>query len=151
MRYRLRRPAAFRLEDSRGCGEVDVPVSRVRILVADDYKPWRVHARKLLQEQLDCRISEACDGIEAVQKATLLHPDIVLLDISMPTMNGIEAAERIQQATPGSRVIFLTQNTDSEIMSATLNAGAKGYVLKANAATELLPVIAAALPDRSPV
>ena len=69
----------------------------------------------------------------------------------MPTMNGIEAAERIQQATPGSRVIFLTQNTDSEIMSAALNAGAKGYVLKANAATELLPVIAAALPDRSPV
>src|SRR5215471_7559826 len=97
-------------------------MSKVRILVADDYKPWRAQARELLQQRPDCHITEACDGREAVQKATELSPDIVLLDIGMPVLN-----------------------------AAALAAGAEAYVLKANAATELLPVIAAALPDRSPI
>ena len=124
----------------------------MRILIVDDHQLVRRGVAGLLSKEAGWEIcGEAAGTPEALEKASSLNPDLILLDISMPTMNGIEAAERIQQATPGSRVIFLTQNTDSEIMSAALNAGAKGYVLKANAATELLPVIAAALPDRSPV
>jgi len=72
-------------------------------------------------------------------------------DIGMPILNGLEAAQQISKTSPVSRIVFLTQNADRELMSAALNTGAKGYVLKANAATELLPVIAAVLPERSPV
>src|SRR5215472_1266964 len=68
-------------------------------------------------------------------------------DIGMPILNGLEAAQQISKTSPVSRIVFLTQNADRELMSAALNTGAKGYVLKANAATELLPVIAAALPE----
>jgi DNA-binding NarL/FixJ family response regulator len=89
--------------------------------------------------------------MEAVQKAAELDPDIVVLDIGMPILNSLEAAQQISRTSPTSSIVFLTQNTDSELMSAALNTGARGYVLKANAATELLPVITAALPDRSPV
>jgi len=126
-------------------------MSKVRILVADDYKPWRAQARELLQQRPDCHITEACDGREAVQKATELSPDIVLLDIGMPVLNGIEAANKIRETTPQSKIIFVTQDGDADLKAAALAAGAEAYVLKANAATELLPVIAAALPDRSPI
>jgi DNA-binding NarL/FixJ family response regulator len=82
----------------------------------------------------------------AVQKATELSPDFVLLDIGMPIMNGIEAAKRIRQASPASRIIFVTQEDDADIRIAAL-AIAEGYLLKSNAASELLPAIDAALAD----
>ena len=69
----------------------------------------------------------------------------------MPVLNGIEAANKIREATPQSKIIFVTQDGDADLKAAALAAGAEAYVLKANAARELLPVIAAALPDRSPV
>src|SRR6266576_3463374 len=98
--------------------------SGVRILLADDFAPWRSHVRSFVQRETEWKIVfEACDGIEAVQKTVELHPDIVLLDISMPGLNGIEAASRIRQLSPDSKVIILTQNADDDLMTAALQAG----------------------------
>lgn len=79
--------------------------------------------------------------MEAVQKAAELRPNIVLLDLEMPNLNGIEAARRILQACPDSRIIFSSQNSDSDIMLTALATGAKAYALKERAAQELMPVI----------
>jgi DNA-binding NarL/FixJ family response regulator len=120
-------------------------VSGFRILVADDLPVWRVAVRHLLEARPEWQVIEACDGREAVEKATELNPDIVLLDIGMPILNGLEAAEKIRAATPSSKLIFLTMNGDGELKTAALATGAKAYLLKANAGRELLPTIAAAL------
>jgi|SRR5262249_16752338 len=123
----------------------------VRILVADDFAAWRARVRSLLQARPEWRvISEACDGLQAVQLTKKLRPDIVALDIEMPILNGIEAAKRIQQDSPTSRVIFTTQNNDAEIRKEALATGAEGYVLKEKAASELLPTIEAALKNGHP-
>jgi two-component system response regulator NreC len=118
----------------------------VRILLADDFAPWRSQVRSFLQSETKWKIVfEACDGLEAVQKTVELRPDIVLLDISMPGLNGIEAASRIRQLSPDSRIIILTQNADDDLMSAALQAGALAYVLKAEMTTELIPAVQTAL------
>jgi len=94
-------------------------------------------------------IGEACDGFQAIQRAGELHPDLVLLDIGMPVLNGIEAVTHIQQISPQSKVVFLTQESDADIRRSVLDSGANGYVLKTNSATELLPAIDAALNGHS--
>jgi DNA-binding NarL/FixJ family response regulator len=122
--------------------------NEIRILVADDFDYWRVRIRQLLSFRPAWRIVfEAGDGLEAVQKAAELRPDIVLLDIQMPRLNGIEAARKIRQDCPDSRIIFVSQNSDADIMRAALETGAKAFVLKERAARELLPAIEAALRD----
>jgi len=84
-----------------------------------------------------------------VLKAAELRPDIVLLDIGMPALNGIQAAEKIRQTTPGSKIVFLTQDNDTELRrAAAFSTGAEGYVLKTNAVTDLFPAIATALCNR---
>jgi CheY-like chemotaxis protein len=93
-------------------------------------------------------ISEASDGSEAVQKATDLKPDLIVLDISLPNLNGIEAARQIRQFSPNSRIVFLSQNDDLEIVRAGLGAGALGYVCKADSQSDLLPAIEAVLQGR---
>jgi DNA-binding NarL/FixJ family response regulator len=75
-------------------------------------------------------ISEACDGLQAVQRASELRPDIILLDIRMPILNGLEAAERIRECCADSRIIFVTQENDEDIKTAALRTGAAGYLLK---------------------
>ena len=122
--------------------------NEIRILVADDFEDWRVRIRELLSFRPAWRIvAEAPDGLESVQKAAELQPDVVLLDIQMPGLNGIEAARRIRQECPGSRIIFLSQSSDKEIIRAALEIGAKAFVQKAMAARELIPAIEAALHD----
>lgn len=121
----------------------------VRILLADDFAPWRSQVRSFLQSETKWKIVfEACDGLEAVQKTVELHPDIVLLDISMPRLNGIDAARRICQLLPDSKIIILTQNADEDLMTAALEAGALAYVLKVEMTTDLIPAIQAALRAR---
>jgi DNA-binding NarL/FixJ family response regulator len=116
------------------------------VLVVDDYEDWRSQVRILLQTRSEWKIvSEAGDGLEAVRQAAELQPDIILLDLSLPTLNGIDASKIIRERCPKSRTIFLTENTDSDIREAALGTGASGYVLKKNAAHELLDVLAAAV------
>jgi len=90
-------------------------------------------------------IGEACDGLEAVQRTKELNPDLVLLDIGMPALDGVEAARRIRQSSPKSKIIFVTQEDDEEIRIGALATGAEAYVVKANALSELLLAIDAAL------
>jgi DNA-binding NarL/FixJ family response regulator len=127
---------------------VDPIFPKANILVVDDFEPWRSQIREILQARPEWTvISEACDGPEAVQKATTLQPDIILLDLGLPTLNGIEAAKLIQQRCPESRVIFLTQIEDRDIMSEALRIPRARYILKINVVTELLDAISAALHD----
>ena len=93
-------------------------------------------------------ISEASDGQEAVQKAEELKPDLILLDIGLPTLNGIEAARQIGKVAPESKIIFVTQESSPEAVQAALSLGAWGYVPKARAARDLLAAIEAVLEGR---
>ena len=123
--------------------------SERRLLIADDSRAWRARVRDLLQSRPDWEIvAEADDGQQAVLKTVELHPDVVILDIGMPLMSGIEAAGVIRQLSPPPRIVFLTANDDSEMRDAALAKGAGGYVIKANAATELLAAVEAVLQDK---
>src|SRR5215469_9429992 len=123
-------------------------MSGMRILIADDSSQWRAKAREILQERPDWEIvCEACDGQQAVQHAAERWPDIILLDIAMPVVNGIAAARKILRAFPNTKIVFVTQNVDPEIIEEAFAVGAMGYVVKAHALSELLPAIEAALED----
>ena len=121
-------------------------MSCIRILVVDDYGNWRRQVRLLLRGRPEWQvICEVPDGAEAVQKAAELQPDLVLLDISLPKLNGIEVARQIRQLSPHSKIIFLSQDNDPDIVQEALSTGAVGYVCKAHAQSELLPAVEAAL------
>lgn len=114
-------------------------MSTIRILIADDYADWRRQVRSLLQARPEWQvIAEALDGSEAIQKAEELKPDLVVLDIGLPKLNGIEAARRIRQLSPSSKIIFLSQKNDPDVVRAALSTGAQGYVCKTDARRELV-------------
>src|SRR5215467_3994655 len=115
--------------------------STTSVLIVDDVAQWRSQVCKLLENQLGWKVvAEACDGLQAIQRAAELSPDLVLLDIGMPVLSGLEAAKQIQQISPQSKIVFLTQESASDVRSAALDTG-HGYVLKANAGSELLPTL----------
>ncbi len=120
--------------------------SSVRVLVADDFAPFRRFVASIAQEhgalQIVCEVS---DGLEAVRKAKALQPDLILLDIGIPSLNGIEAARRIGKVSPISKILFLSQETSLDVVQAALSTGAMGYVCKADAGSELLTAINAIL------
>ncbi len=112
----------------------------------DDYEPWRRFISTALQKQPTLQvIGEAVDGLEAVQKARQLQPDLILLDIGLPTLNGIEAARRIRELSPKSKILFLSENRSWDIVEEALRTGAGGYVVKSDAEGELLPAVNAVL------
>ena len=124
-------------------------LSPIRILIADDFKDWRRQVLLLFQARPEWQvIAEALDGSDAVQKAKELKPDVVLLDIGLPKLNGIEAARRIRQLSPNSKIVFLSQNNDPDVVRAALSTGALGYVHKTDARSDLLPAIEAVLRGR---
>lgn len=118
------------------------PHAKIRVLIADDHTILREGLRKLLEEETDIEVvGEAADGHEAIAKATALKPDVILLDVAMPGMNGIAAAKRLRTTAPGSKVVILTVHQEEEYVYETLRAGACGYVLKDAAAPELIGAI----------
>lgn len=121
-------------------------MTAVEIMIVDDSKEWRLQVRRFLEPLPGFRvIAEAANGLEAVENAARLPPDIVLLDIAMPLLNGIEAARRIREASPESGIVFLTEDSSSDVREECFRAGAAGYVLKSNAVHDLLLAINAAL------
>ena len=114
-------------------------MSSFRILIVDDHLEWRRMLRIIFQEQAHWQvIDEASDGAEAIQKSRELQPDLILLDIGLPRLNGIEAARRICAMASHPRILFLSENTEVDVIREALNTGANGYVLKSEAAAELL-------------
>jgi DNA-binding NarL/FixJ family response regulator len=124
-------------------------MSSKRVLVVEDFAPFWQFIRSTLAERQDVQvIGEVADGLEAVQKAELLYPDLVLLDIGLPTLNGIEAARQIRKLAPESKIIFVSQESSCEVVQEALNLGAWGYVLKTRAAIDLLAAVDAVLAGR---
>jgi DNA-binding NarL/FixJ family response regulator len=114
----------------------------VRILVADDHEIVRQGLRALLEAQAGWQIvGEAVDGREAVEKAKRLRPDIVVLDVSMPNLNGLEATRQIRKALPSTEVLILTMHDSEPLVREVLEAGARGYVLKSDAGRELMTAL----------
>jgi two-component system response regulator NreC len=114
----------------------------IRILLADDHTMVRDGLRALLEPQPDFAIvAEAADGRECVQLAEESSPDVVMMDIAMPTMNGIEATRRILTANPSIGVVILSMHQDESYVLQSLNAGAKGYLLKDSPREDILEAI----------
>ena len=121
----------------------------MRVLVVEDFAPFWQFIRSTLAERPEVQvIGEVADGLEAVQKAEMLEPDLVLLDIGLPTLNGIEAARRIRKLAPASKIIFVSQESSSEVVEEALKLGAWGYVVKTRAASDLLAAVDAFLEGR---
>jgi DNA-binding NarL/FixJ family response regulator len=114
----------------------------VQILLVDDSLPWQRFVLAYFETETEFKvITIAPDGLEAVQKANELRPDVILMDVNLPGMNGIEAARQIRGVSPGSKILFLSMHGDSEIMQAAFDAGGSGYVLKLDFNRDLIPAI----------
>jgi two-component system, NarL family, response regulator NreC len=119
-------------------------VRQIRILLADDHNVMRGGLRVLLERQPGFKVvSEASDGRQAVEQAEATKPDIVVLDIAMPNLSGIEAAQRISTQLPHTRIIILSMHSDESYVLRALKAGAKGYLLKDSAENDLIEAIKA--------
>jgi DNA-binding NarL/FixJ family response regulator len=130
------------IDDTRG-------VTAVRLLVVEDFEPFR----RLLSSKLTARpelqvIGEVSDGIEAVCKAEELQPDLILLDVWLPTISGIEVARRIHKLSRNLKIVFVSQESSADVVEEAFRLGAFGYVVKTRVGTDLLPAIEAALGNR---
>jgi len=120
--------------------------SSIRVLVVDDYEPFRRVVCSRLESRPDLEvIGEASDGLEAVEKAEVLKRDLILLDIGLPSLNGIEAAQRISRLIPTASILFVSQISDADVVQEALRNGAKGYVWKPDAGIDLMLAIEVAL------
>ena len=111
-----------------------------------DFEPYRIFITSLLHERPNLRvIGEVSGGVEAVEKAQELKPDLILMDIGLLGLNGIEAARRIRKLVPASKIVFLTQESSPEVIEEAITLGASGYVFKSQAETDLLTAVEAVL------
>jgi DNA-binding NarL/FixJ family response regulator len=116
----------------------------VRIVIADDHEVVRRGMRVLLESHPDWEVvGETANGREAVEMATALAPDVVVLDVTMPELNGLEATRRIRAAVPGAEVLVLTVHESEPVVREVLDAGARGYVLKSDAGHDLVAAVEA--------
>ncbi len=113
----------------------------IRVVLADDHALVRQGLRSLLEKEKFQVVAEASDGQEAVRFSESLHPDIAIFDISMPTLNGIDAARELGRSCPKTKAILLTQHEEDQYIREALEAGVKGYVLKSQVASDLVHAI----------
>jgi DNA-binding NarL/FixJ family response regulator len=115
-------------------------------MVVDDFEPWRSFVSSTLLKGSTLQIvCEVADAEEAIAEATKIQPNLILLDIGLPRLTGIEAAHQIHQVAPASRILFVSEQSDPDVVRTALDAGGGGYVLKSDAGDELLPAIMAVL------
>jgi len=121
----------------------------LRVLLADDHVTVRHGLKLLIDDQPDMKVvAEASDGAEALQRAITLQPDVVVIDISMPGMNGLVATRKLKELQPDAVIVILTRHGDDAYLQELLRAGVAGYVLKQSASTELLQAIRVAAAGR---
>jgi CheY-like chemotaxis protein len=124
-------------------------VQPFRILLVEDFEPFRQFVRLALQPRADFKIvGEAVDGLEAVQKAKELQPDVILLDIGLPRLNGMAAAEQIRVLAPQSKLLFISLESSSAVVEEAFRLGARGYLHKLRAESDLIPAIETVLAGR---
>ena len=115
-----------------------------RVLVVEDYEPFRRFLSSALERAPGLQIvGEVSDGLEAIRQAERLQPDLILVDIGLPTLNGIEAARRIHKLVPECKILFLSQESSADVVQEAFDSGALGYVVKAHAGSELLAAVEA--------
>jgi DNA-binding NarL/FixJ family response regulator len=118
----------------------------IRVLVADDFEPFQQFICSTLEKKPQLQvICKAQDGLEAIQRAEKLRPDLILIDVGLPKVHGIEAIRQIREHLPKSIVLFVSQNSDADVVQRAFEVGGNGYVLKAQAGSDLLPAIEAVL------
>ena len=119
-------------------------MSKVAVLVVEDFDPFRQFVCSTLGKRPELQIvGEASDGLEALHKAEELQPDLILLDIGLPSLNGIEAAQRIRELSPRSEILFVSQESSVDVVQKALSLGAAGYIAKVDAGSELLAAVEA--------
>ena len=124
----------------------ELQMALVRILIVDDFDLWKSFVMARLRERPDLEIvGFASDGLQAVQKAEELQPDIILLDMMLPKLNGIQAAQQIRRVAPLSKILFVSSESDSGSVQSAFQAGGSGYISKLEAAEGLLDGIASVL------
>ena len=128
---------------------VELLQSTVRVLVVDDVELWQTFVHMHLDKEPNLHvIGVAADGLEAVRKAEELRPDLILLDVSLPKLNGPQAARQIREVAPRATILFLSGESDPEVVRDAFSAGGLGYVLKSDAACDLLTGIESVLLGR---
>jgi DNA-binding NarL/FixJ family response regulator len=138
------------MQNLRSTGNSGVSACQAfRVLVVDDYEPFRRFVCSKLGTRPELQIvGEASDGLDAVHKAEELQPDIIVLDIGLPTLNGIEAARQIRNFAPESKIVFVTQESSPDVVQEVLGLGTCGYVVKTRAESDLLAAVDAVLEGR---
>ncbi len=137
---------------NRGCGleiwREDQQLGPVRIVVVDDFEPWRRSIVSLVAKDPAFQvISEAADGAEGVRMCLELRPDLVILDVGLPKVNGLEAARQIREVSPDTKILFVSANHSSDVIREALRIGAAGYILKTHVLRELLNAVRAVVRD----
>lgn len=121
-------------------------MSLARVLIVDDFKQWQSFVIQHLAQHTNFTIvGLAADGVEAIFQAEELQPDLVLLDVSLPKLDGIEAARKIRRSVPNTKILFLSSSSDADVVRDAFCAGGQGYVLKCDAGAVLLPAMEAVL------
>jgi DNA-binding NarL/FixJ family response regulator len=129
-----------------GRDKVVVDSMSIRILLVDSFEPWRRSVRSMLRKHAELRlVGEVGDGLAAVQQASKLKPDLILLGLDLSSLNGIETAKQICHVVPGTKILFLSIDSDADVVQAALSNGGQGFVLKTDAGNELWPAIEAVL------